>query len=149
MSVSHPTNDYTDLKKSKEMSSEFNILYRSIICHLSVDVSKVKDVLRYSSNPQNFPQRCVPPSVYEDITSTEDLLDRLFPDYINPGNTFLLEEIVRNCGSSQCKILLKKYTSRFHVQWLVTSPARFCTCLIIMMLCLHYVVFAAIRQYYI
>ena len=111
VSAPHPTNEY---KKSKEMSSEFNILYRSIIRHLRVDVSEVKDVLRFSTKPQNFTQLCVHPSVYEDATSTKDLLERLFPDYINPGNTFLLEEIVRNCGSSQCKRLLKKYTVKFH-----------------------------------
>ena len=114
--IPHPSNDFkcTDRKKSEEMSSEFNKLYRYIKHHLRVDVEEVKDVLHCSANPINFRQRCVHPSVYQDATSTKDLLDQLFPDYINPGDTFLLEEIVRNCGSSQCKRLLNKYTSKFH-----------------------------------
>lgn len=114
--VPQTTNDFkfNDCKKSEAMSSEFNRLYRSIIHHLRVDVGEVKDVLRYSCKPQHLSQRCVHPSVYEDATSTKDLLDRLFPDYINPEDTFLLQEIVENCGSGQCKRLLKKYTSKFY-----------------------------------
>ena len=35
------TTDHFDLNKAKQMSSEFNKLYRSIICHLQVDVCEI------------------------------------------------------------------------------------------------------------
>ena len=104
------------LRSLKKMSSEFNKLYRSIIHHLRVDVSEVKDVLRYISKPHHLTQRYVHPSVYQDATSTKDLLDQLYPDYINPEDTFLLEEIVAYCGSCpECETLLEGFTSKFHL----------------------------------
>jgi hypothetical protein len=103
-------------KKAKQMSSAFNKLYRSIVHHLRVNVSKIKKVLHYCSNPRDLSQRCVPPNVYQDVTSTKDLLERLYPEYINPENIFVLEEIINNCGSRQCKTLLHEYVNTFH-QW--------------------------------
>lgn len=111
-----PTNrDCADAKKFKEnMSTAFNKLYRSICdCHLQVKASKIKDVLEFCSDPDNLSQRCVPPSVYEDATSTKDILRRLYPDYINPEKTFVLQEIVNTCGSQRCKDLVDDYACKY------------------------------------
>ena len=97
------------------MSSEFNKLYRSIMLHLKMDVGEIKQVLRFSSSPHSLHKRCVPTSVYEDATSTKELLDRLYPEYINPQDIFLLEEIVNNSGSrnGKCKRLVCVYSDKF------------------------------------
>ena len=89
---------------------------RSIIRLLRVDVDKIKDTLRYLTDPQcpDFDQLCVPREVYEDAASMKELFDKLCPKYINPKKIFVLREIVRNHGSQQCKRRLKKYTDRFY-----------------------------------
>ena len=110
----HDRDRTSESKKSKEMSSVFSKLYRSIIGHMRrVDVDEIKDVLYYLSNPRSPSERCVPPGVYQSATSTKDLLDRLYPEYINPESTFPLEEIVDSCGSRQCKKILREYTSKY------------------------------------
>ena len=96
------------------MSSSFNSLYRSVIRLLrNVDVSEVKECLRYLTVPKHFDKLCVPPRVYEQAVTTKDLLDRLCPQYINPGNTFVLEEIVTHFGSHRCKKLVQEYMNKF------------------------------------
>jgi hypothetical protein len=81
----------------------------------SMKVADLKQFLRYFSNPLLPSQRYVDPGIYEGPKSrrAKDILDRLYPDYINPENTFLLEEIVRNFGSLQSKKCLEKYTSEY------------------------------------
>ena len=103
-----------DLKRAKQMSSAFSSMYRSIIRLLQVNVNEVKDSLRYLTDPRCLDKLCVPPKVYKDTTSTKDLLRRLCPRYINPKDTFVLEEIVSNFGSQRCKRLLSDYTDKFN-----------------------------------
>ena len=95
------------------MSSDFNSMYRSVVGLLRANVGKVKDSLRYLTNPQRLNELCVPPSVYEDATTTKDLLNRLCPMYVNPEDTFVLEEIVNEFGSRCCKKELKDYTDKY------------------------------------
>ena len=98
------------------MSSTFNRMYRSIICDMQmVDVEEVKDSFRYLANPQCFNEPYVPSSVYEDATTTKELLKRLFPAYVNPEDTFVLEEIVNGSGSPQarCKKELQEYIDTY------------------------------------
>ena len=96
------------------MSIDFGKLYRSLRRELRrVDVEEVKEIVRFSSNPHSLHERCVPLRVYEGATSTKDLLDQLYPTYINPQDTFLLEVIIENCGSRTCKRLLREYTNKF------------------------------------
>ena len=104
----------SDLKRAKQMSSAFSSMYRSIVRLLRVNVNEVKDSLCYLTDPQCLDKLCVLPKVYKDATSTKDLLSRLCPRYINPKDTFVLEEIVTNFGSQRCKRLLKDYTEEFH-----------------------------------
>ena len=79
-------------------------------------MADLKQFLRYFSNPLSPSQRYIDPSVYEgtESKSARDILDCLYPDYINPENTYLLEEIVRNFGSFKCKKCLEEYTSEYY-----------------------------------
>ena len=95
------------------MSSDFKSMYRSVVGLLQVNVEKIKDSLRYLTNPRHLNELCVPPSVYEDATTTKELLNRLCPKYVNPQDTFVLQEIVRECGSRNCKRTLKVYTDKY------------------------------------
>ena len=95
------------------MSSDFKSMYRSVVGHSRANVEKVKDSLHYLTNPRRLNELCVPPSVYEDATTTKDLLNRLFPLYVNPEDTFVLEEIVAEFGSHRCKKELKDYTEKY------------------------------------
>ena len=95
------------------MSSDFNRMYRSVVGLLRVKVEKVKDSLHYLTNPRCLNELCVPQSVYEDATTTKDLLNRLCPMYVNPENTFVLEEIVNEFGSRRCKEVLKDYIDKY------------------------------------
>ena len=92
-------------------SSAFKNMYRSVVGHMrGVDVGKIKGSLCYLTNPQCPRQLCVPPRVYRNATTTKELLDRLCPTYVNPEDTFVLEEIVNEFGSRRCKKELKDYT---------------------------------------
>ena len=89
-------------------------MYRSVISYMQkVDVGEVKESLRYLTNPQYPNKLCVPPRVYKNTTSTKELLDRLCPMYVNPEDTFVLEEIVNEFGSHRCKKALKDYDTYF------------------------------------
>ena len=95
------------------MSSDFKSMYRSVVGLLRANVEKVKDSLRYLTSPRCFNELCVPPKVYEDATTTKDLLNKLCPTYINPQDTFVLEEIVKEFGSHRCKKELKDYMDKY------------------------------------
>ena len=96
------------------MSRFFRNMYRSVIQLLRrVDVREVKDSLRHLTVPGRSAELCVPPQVYEFAASTKDLLDHLCPKYINPENTFILEDIVANFGSRRCKRLVQEYIDKF------------------------------------
>ena len=106
--------DSSDLRKSWQMSSAFNSMYRSVISRLlRVDVEKVKDFLHYLTNPRRLNELCVPLRVYKNATTPKDILNRFFPTYINPEDTFVLEEIVNEFGSRCCKKELQDYIDRF------------------------------------
>ena len=94
-------------KKKQRRSSAFRCMYHSVIQHLQD--SEVKGVLYYLTDPHHPNQPCVPSSVYKDTTTTKELLDKLFPEYVNPIKTFVLEEIVGEYGSQECKELLREY----------------------------------------
>ena len=112
--VSSQTSKCVDLEKSKQMSSAFSVMYCSVIRLLRVKVCDVKDYLRFLTDPCCLDRLCVPPHVYKEATSTKELLSCLCPDYINPKNTFVLEEIVATFGSHRCKKLVREYTDKFH-----------------------------------
>ena len=95
------------------MSRVFRNMYRSVIQLLRrVDVREVKDSLCFLTVPGRCGELCVPPQVYEFAASTKDLLDHLCPKYINPENTFILEDIVANFGSRRCKRLFQEYMDK-------------------------------------
>ena len=96
------------------MSSDFKTMYRSVVDLLQVDIEKVKDSLCYLTNPQCLNELCVPPSVYEDAATTKELLNKLCPKYVNPKDTFVLQEIIRECGSHDCKKALEVYTDKIN-----------------------------------
>ena len=103
----------SDLRKAQQMSSDFKTMYRSVVGLLRANVEKVKDSLCYLTNPRHPNELCVPPRIYEDATTTKDLLNRLFPTYVNPQDTFVLEEIIKEFGSRRCKKELKEYIDKY------------------------------------
>ena len=109
------TNSCVGREGPKQVSSAFNTMYRSVRQLLRVNVREVMDTLCCLIDPccPDLDKLCVPREVYEDATSTNELLKRLCPTYINPKNTFVLREIVTIHGSQQCKRLLQKYTDKF------------------------------------
>ena len=113
--------DKEDLAKRHHQSAAFSRMFGSVT-HLigrsrSLKVTDLKQFLRYFSNPLSPSQRYIDPSIYDGGTRgkrAKDILDRLYPDYINPENTYLLEEIVRNFGSFECKKCLEEYLAEYH-----------------------------------
>ena len=80
----------------------------------SLEPDDLKKFLHYFCNPASPEQRLVQDEqLYHDLTSTSDILDSLYPDYINTANLLLLQEIVDNFGSQRSKKLLCDYNSQW------------------------------------
>ena len=86
-----------------------------MICSIgrSLKVDDLRRFLRYFSNPYSPHQQYIKPSIYEGAEETGNILDCLYPEYINPENTYLLEEIVREFCSQHCKTLLEEYAKKY------------------------------------
>ena len=90
----------------------YGAITRSIGRSLAVD--DLRRFLRFFSHPHSPSQRYIEPSVYMDVESTRDILDQLYPEYVNPENIYLLEEIIELSNSRQCKRILREYTNKYH-----------------------------------
>ena len=90
-----------DLKRAKQMSSAFSSMYHSILLGFCVCVTSLtftSCVFLPSCTEMPLPQRTF---------SGVSVPCRY---YINPKDTFVLEEIISKCGSQQCK----DYTDEFN-----------------------------------
>ena len=107
-----------DLRRGHQHSATFSKMYRAITRDIgrSLDVDELKQFLRFYLCPHTPSRHYVEPGIYEDAESTRDILDRLFPLYVNLGNVYLLEQIVSLSKCPQCGRLLDEYTSKYHQQ---------------------------------
>ena len=78
----------------------------------SADVDQIKRFLKFFSHPRTH-QRYIDVELYERCNTPEEILEKLYPQYINFTNTRLLRQIVNKYGDDQSKSLLKCYEDNF------------------------------------
>ena len=98
-----------------KQSGSFAVMFPKLKQNLerSLKPDDLKKFLRYFCNPASLENCLIDKHLYRDLDSTSEILDSLHPKYINPGNMFLLQEIVDNFGSRQSKTLLRNYNSQW------------------------------------
>ena len=104
-----------DSRHGHQHSAAFSKMYGAITRGIgrSLDVDDLRQFLRYYPHPRSSNQRYIQPSMYIGVETTREILDRLYPEYINPGNIYLLEEIISLSNSRQCKRLLDEYIRKY------------------------------------
>ena len=102
-------------KKRQEICTAFANMYRNIrqLLGRSVNVDELKDFLYFFCHPESLCQQCVDPVVFDEATSTKDVLKRLYPEHVNPIKLFILEGIVETFDSNVCKKLLSEYKESY------------------------------------
>ena len=78
----------------------------------SADVCTLKRFLKFLSHPRTH-QRYIDIKIYEQCNTPGEILEALYPQYINFTHTHLLRRIVNRCGDDQSKSLVKHYEDNF------------------------------------
>ena len=97
-----------------EPSTEFSIMLIKVteLLNESVDVEYLKSFLKYLSCPRTGRQY-VDIELFKNCRTPQEIIDLLFPSYINFMNTQLLRQIVRRFGNEKSKALLEQYEDNF------------------------------------
>ena len=97
-----------------EPSTEFSIMLIKVteLLNESVDVEYLKSFLKYLSCPRTG-RRYIDIELFKNCRTPQEIIDLLFPRYINFMNTQLLRQIVRRFGNEKSKALLKQYEDSF------------------------------------
>ena len=105
-----------DSRELHHLCSEFATTFAKLaeILNTSVDVSKLKEFLNSYSHPLYPEQHYIDPKLYSGATTTKEVLESLFPQYINYIHYYLLEEIVEVFGCDRAKEVLQYYTSQVY-----------------------------------
>ena len=77
------------------------------------NVDVIKKFLKRYSHPLYPEKRYIEPHVYCDAKTVADILDSLFPQYINYMEHYVLEEIVDKFGDTECRECFQKYEQFF------------------------------------
>ena len=78
----------------------------------SADVCTLKRFLKFLSHPRTH-QRYIDIKIYEQCNTPGEILEALYPQYINFTHTHLLRRIVNRCGDDQSKSLVQCYEENF------------------------------------
>ena len=94
----------------KEFANTFTEL--ADILNTSVQISTLKEFLKSYSHPLYPGKHYVDPKIYGTATTTKEVLEFLFPQYINYMHYYLLEDIVVTFGCDRAKEVLQQYTGQ-------------------------------------
>ena len=78
----------------------------------SADVNKLKSFLKFLCHPHTC-QRYIDVDLYKHCKTPGEIIEALFPQYINYMHTDILRMIVNNFGNKKSQTLLKKYEDNF------------------------------------
>ena len=78
----------------------------------SADVDNLKQFLKFLSHPRTH-QRYIDSKIYEQCNTPGEIVEALYPQYINFMHTHLLRRIVNKFGDDQAKSLVKHYEENF------------------------------------
>ena len=78
----------------------------------SADVDNLKQFLKFLSHPRTH-QRYIDSKIYEQCNTPGEIVEALYPQYINFMHTHLLRRIVNKYGGDQAKSLVKRYEESF------------------------------------
>ena len=94
-----------------DLSARFAAMFGDVIESLdqTLQVEKLRRFLKHLSHPRTPMKSYIDPKLYEKCSSTAEVLDTLYPQYINFMHTSLLRRIVRIYGTEDIKKLLHEY----------------------------------------
>ena len=78
----------------------------------SANVKRLKDFLKFLSHPRTH-KRYIDVKLYEHCNTPGEIIEVLYPQYINFMHTHLLRRIVWKFGNEQSKALVKQYEDNF------------------------------------
>ena len=78
----------------------------------SANVKRLKDFLKFFSHPRTH-KRYIHVKVYEHCNTPGEIIEVLYPQYINFMHTHLLRQIVRKFGNEESKTLVQQYEDNF------------------------------------
>ena len=102
--------------------TEFAVVFSKIAKQLNktADVEVLKDFLKCLCHPRSG-QRFFNTKLYAHCVTPQDILEALFPQYINFMHTHLLRQILIKFGNEQSITLLKQYEDKFPCKKLLTK----------------------------
>ena len=114
--VKAPTKPPPDPRESHHLCMKFATTFPELveILNISVEISELKEFLKNYCHPLYPEQPYVAPKIYENATTTEEVLKSLFPQYINYIHYYLLEDIVVKFGCDRAKEVLQQYTDQMY-----------------------------------
>ena len=84
-----------------------------------VKLEKLLRFLRFYSHPLNPEMRYINQQLLQSTSSVSDVMESLFPDYINYMNTELLEDIIERFECKEAQSLLQQYHDRYPINRLL------------------------------
>ena len=112
--LEHPQGDHSDIpEKNWELSGHFAVTLYTIKGHLVVHPCELVGFLDCFSHPLQPDERYIQSDDYKSATTTSEIIQSLFPEFINYRNTKLLEQIVQRFGCDTCKEALREYQQHY------------------------------------
>ena len=109
--VKAPTKPPLDPRESHHLCREFATTFPEVanILNTFVCVSELKKFLKSYCHPLEPEKLYVEPKIYADASTTMEVLESLFPQYINYMHYYLLEDIVVRFQCDRAKKVLQQY----------------------------------------
>ena len=103
-----------DPRELHHLCKEFAIAFPVVtnILGTSVDVSELKIFLKSYCHPLDPEHLYVDPKIYRDASTTSEIIESLFPQYINYMHYYLLEEIIARFECDKARKVLQQYTEQ-------------------------------------
>ena len=110
--VKAPTKSPPDPRESHHLCREFAITFPEVtnILNTFICVSELKTFLKSYCHPLEPENLYVDPKIYTDASTTMEVLESLFPQYINYIQFYLLEDIVIRFECDKAREVLQQYT---------------------------------------
>ena len=101
--------------KNWELAGQFSVALNTIkdLLATHVDPCKLVGFLDCFSHPFKPDNRYIQSDDYKSAATTSEIIQSLFPKFINYENTRLLEQIVQRFGCDKCKAALQEYQQHY------------------------------------
>ena len=86
-----------------------------------VNLEKLLRFLRFYGHPLNPEMRYIDQQILQSTSSVSEVMESLFPDYINYMDTELLEDIIERFECKEAESLLQQYHERYPINRLLTD----------------------------